>query len=107
MILKVIEQLKSDRELLSIYQERFQYILVDEYQDTNGAQNEVVELIGSFFDSPNIFVVGDDKQSIYKFQGASLENILYFYNRYSSTVKLIKLKENYRSTQNILDSASG
>ena len=49
MILKVIEQLKSDRELLSIYQERFQYILVDEYQDTNGAQNEVVELIGSFF----------------------------------------------------------
>lgn len=106
MILKVIEQLKFDRELLSVYQERFQYILVDEYQDTNGAQNEVVELIGSFFESPNIFVVGDDKQSIYKFQGASLENILYFYNRYSTSVKLIKLKENYRSTQNILDTAS-
>ncbi len=105
MILKVIERLKNDPELLAIYQERFQYILVDEYQDTNGAQNEVVELIGSFFDSPNIFVVGDDKQSIYRFQGASLENILYFYNRYSS-VKLVKLKENYRSSQNILDAAS-
>lgn len=107
MILKVVEQLNADPELLAIYQERFQYILVDEYQDTNGAQNEVVELIGSFFDSPNIFVVGDDKQSIYRFQGASLENLLYFYKKYSSDVKLVKLRENYRSTQNILDTSSG
>lgn len=106
MILKVLNAFKSDRELLAIYQERFQYILVDEYQDTNNSQNEVVEQIASFFESPNVFVVGDDKQSIYRFQGASLENILYFKKRYESDVKIVKLKENYRSGQYILDAAA-
>ncbi len=106
MILKVLNAFKGDRELLSLYQERFQYILVDEYQDTNNSQNEVVEQIASFFDSPNVFVVGDDKQSIYRFQGASLENILYFKKRYESDVKIVKLRENYRSGQYILDAAA-
>jgi len=105
MILFVVQKFKEDKELLAHYQEQFQYILVDEYQDTNGAQNEVVQLIGEFFSNPNIFVVGDDKQSIYRFQGASLENILYFYKLYKNDVQLVSLKENYRSQQTILDAA--
>lgn len=105
MILFVVQKFKEDEELLAKYQEQFQYILVDEYQDTNGAQNEVVQLIGEFFDNPNIFVVGDDKQSIYRFQGASLENILYFYKLYQGEVDLVSLKQNYRSQQVILDAA--
>lgn len=102
MILFVVEKLKKDRELLSFYQEKFQYILVDEYQDTNSAQNEVVELLASFYDNPNLFVVGDDEQSIFRFQGAALENILDFINRYKQT-RIIVLTDNYRSGQKILD----
>ena len=105
MILFVVEAFKNDPELLARYQEQFQYILVDEYQDTNGAQNEVVQLIASYFDSPNLFVVGDDKQSIYRFQGASLENILYFYRSYKERIELVSLEENYRSHQGILDAS--
>jgi DNA helicase II / ATP-dependent DNA helicase PcrA len=105
MILFVVQKFKEDKDLLAHYQEQFQYILVDEYQDTNGAQNEVVQLIGEFFDNPNIFVVGDDKQSIYRFQGASLENILYFYKLYEKDVETVSLKSNYRSQQTILDAA--
>jgi DNA helicase-2/ATP-dependent DNA helicase PcrA len=105
MILFVVDKFQSDEALLAHYQEQFQYILVDEYQDTNGAQNQVVQLIGDFFENPNIFVVGDDKQSIYRFQGASLENILYFYNLYKKDVQLVSLKENYRSQQMILDAS--
>ncbi|MFT7184397.1 MAG: DNA helicase-2/ATP-dependent DNA helicase PcrA [Oceanicoccus sp.] len=105
MILFVVQAFKKDPALLARYQEQFQYILVDEYQDTNGAQNEVVELIANFFESPNLFVVGDDKQSIYRFQGASLENILYFYKRYKDTIEMVSLEENYRSHQGILDSS--
>lgn len=107
MILFVVQKFKTDSELLSHYQEQFQYILVDEYQDTNGAQNEVVDLLASFFENPNLFVVGDDKQSIYRFQGASLENILSFYKRYQAHAQLVSLKENYRSQQSILDAAHG
>jgi DNA helicase-2/ATP-dependent DNA helicase PcrA len=105
MILFVVQKFQEDPELLARYQEQFQYILVDEYQDTNGAQNLVVQLIGEFFESPNIFVVGDDKQSIYRFQGASLENILYFYNLYKDGIKVVSLEDNYRSSQLILDAA--
>ncbi len=106
MLLFVVDAFEQHDELLSTYQEQYQYILVDEYQDTNGAQNRVVELLGSYFDDPNIFVVGDDRQSIYRFQGASLENILYFTERYGERTKFLSLQTNYRSHQIILDAAS-
>lgn len=107
MLLFVVDAFEQHEELLAKYQEQYQYILVDEYQDTNGAQNRVVELLGSYFDDPNIFVVGDDRQSIYRFQGASLENILYFTERYGERTKFLSLQTNYRSHQIILDAASG
>ncbi len=91
-------------QLLLKLQEQYQYILVDEHQDTNNAQNKVVELLANYFDNPNLFVVGDDKQAIYRFQGASLENFLYFKQKYPE-LKLIVLEENYRSSQMILDAA--
>lgn len=105
MITSVLQKFQSDQELLQIYQERYQYILVDEYQDTNTAQNKTVELLGSFFPNPNIFVVGDDDQSIYRFQGASIENVVYFYEKYKKHLTLVSLKNNYRSSQLILDAA--
>lgn len=105
MILFVLNQFKISKDLLSIYQERFQYILVDEYQDTNSAQNEIIHLLGSYFENPNLFVVGDDDQSIFRFQGAAIENIYEFYQVYRRQIKLIVLKNNYRSHQLILDSS--
>ena len=102
MILQVLNRFKNDRELLNIYQEQFQYFLVDEYQDTNSAQNQIIELLVSFYREPNLFVVGDDEQSIYRFQGASLENILFFNKKYPQAKKII-LKKNYRSGQTVLD----
>ncbi len=104
MILFVRDALKKDKELLSYYQEKFQYILIDEYQDTNSAQNEIANILGSFDPNPNIFVVGDDEQSIFRFQGASLENILNFKETYPQA-KLIILDKNYRSGQKILDAS--
>ncbi len=104
MILEVNRALERDKDFLLAVQEEAQYILVDEHQDTNGAQNRLLELITSFFPNPNLFVVGDEKQAIFRFQGASLENFLYFKNKYASA-KIIYLEENYRSTQVILDSA--
>lgn len=104
MILFVTEKFQTDEELLAYYQEKYLYILVDEYQDTNGAQNEIVKLLGSFDDSPNIFAVGDDDQSIYRFQGANLENILEFTSSYPRA-EVITLVTNYRSEQKILDGA--
>lgn len=105
MILWVVERLQRDEELLARYQEQFQYVLVDEYQDTNSAQNEVLRLLGNYDDRPNIFVVGDDQQSIYRFQGASLENMLYFYESYKAAVTVITLSDTYRSPQVLLDAA--
>lgn len=105
MLLEVIKALESNKSLLLRLQEKYQYILVDEHQDTNAAQNSLIELLLSFYKNPNIFVVGDEKQSIYRFQGASLENFLYFRKIYPE-VKLINLQENYRSHQLILN-ASG
>ncbi len=105
MLLMVITELQRNQGLLLRLQEQFQYILVDEHQDTNTAQNKLVELLASFYEEPNIFVVGDEKQAIFRFQGASLENFLYFQKLYP-TAQLIHLEHNYRSTQNILDAAA-
>ncbi|MFA5290893.1 MAG: ATP-dependent DNA helicase [Candidatus Paceibacterota bacterium] len=104
MIMEVAMALEQDSALLLKLQEQYQYILVDEHQDTNNAQNKVLELLASYFENPNLFVVGDDKQAIFRFQGASLENFLYFKKKYPEA-KFIVLEENYRSSQNILDVA--
>lgn len=104
MILWVIREFRQSPDLLVIYQERYHYLLVDEYQDTSGAQNEIVDLLMSYWDDPNLFVVGDDDQSIYRFQGANIANLLAFHERYRPyTVTLI---ENYRSTRQILEAAT-
>ncbi len=104
----VLEKMKDDDELKYYYAEKFQYIMLDEYQDTNNAQNEIIDLIMSVSpdkDYPNIMVVWDDDQSIYRFQWANIENMLDFSNKYKNT-KFIVLSENYRSTQEILDASS-
>jgi DNA helicase-2/ATP-dependent DNA helicase PcrA len=106
MVMEVARALEADENLRLMLQERHQYILVDEHQDTNNAQNRVIELLASFWERPNLFVVGDAKQAIYRFQGASLENFLYFKTLYPD-VKLIELEHNYRSSQLILDAAEG
>ncbi len=103
MIIWVIEKMKSDDIFLGSLQEKYQYILVDEYQDTNGSQNQLVSLLASYWDSPNLFVVGDDDQSIFKFQGANTENIVDFQNKYDPAI--IILEQNYRSTPGILAAA--
>jgi DNA helicase II / ATP-dependent DNA helicase PcrA len=102
MINWVINVFKENKNVLANYQEKFQYILVDEYQDTSGTQNQVVQLLISFWESPNIFVVGDDDQSIFRFQGANIENMENFANSYEALLKIV-LTNNYRSTQPILD----
>jgi len=104
MILEAVSALEQDNGLLQILQEEYQYLLADEHQDTNNAQNKILELLASFHDSPNLFIVGDEKQAIYRFQGASLENFLYFKGRFADAA-LITLETNYRSTQAILDSS--
>lgn len=104
MIMQTLDALRQDQDLLLSLQETYQYLLVDEHQDTNNAQNGVLELLASFYDQPNLFVVGDEKQAIFRFQGASLENFLYFQHKYPKA-KFIVLEDNYRSSQTILDSA--
>jgi DNA helicase-2/ATP-dependent DNA helicase PcrA len=103
MILWIIEAFEKDVNFLCEYQEQFQYVLVDEFQDTNGSQKKIIDYLCSYWDSPNIFVVGDDDQSIYRFQGANMRNIIDFYNQYKNDIKLITLDKNYRSSQEILD----
>lgn len=103
MINWVIRAFEENPGLLLNYQERYQYILVDEYQDTSGSQNRLVELLVSYWDQPNIFVVGDDDQSIYRFQGANVENMEKFVANYSRDLFKVVLVNNYRSTQPILD----
>lgn len=104
MIVEVKMALEKNKELLLILQEKYQYILVDEHQDTNTAQNKILELLASYYENPNLFIVGDEKQAIFRFQGASLENFLYFKNLYKN-VQEISLKQNYRSTQTILNAS--
>lgn len=106
MITHVRDALEHDEDFRLLLQEQYQYLLVDEHQDTNSAQNRIVELLSGFFDRPNLFIVGDEKQAIYRFQGASLGNFMYFRNRFKD-VQLITLVENYRSGQHILDAAHG
>lgn len=105
MINWVIKVFQEQPLLLSRYQEQFQYILVDEYQDTSGTQNKIVELLISYWEEPNIFVVGDDDQSIYRFQGANVSNMVDFVNRYKQSIHTVVLTKNYRSVQPILDIA--
>ncbi|WP_026897604.1 ATP-dependent helicase [Daejeonella oryzae] len=105
MILWVLNAFKNDEQFLLNYQERYQYILVDEYQDTSGAQNELISLLISYWEKPNIFVVGDDDQSIFRFQGANIQNIMEYSSRYASFLYSVMLTDNYRSSQHILDTA--
>ena len=104
LIVKTVELFQNNPQVLDYYQERFRYIMVDEYQDTNMAQFKLVSLLASKY--RNLCVVGDDDQSIYRFRGADIQNILSFENTFPGT-KVIKLEQNYRSTQNILDAANG
>ena len=103
LIMKTVELFKLDKEVLASYQDRFRYIMVDEYQDTNTAQFELIRLLALKYQ--NLCVVGDDDQSIYKFRGANIYNILNF-EHYFPDATVIKLEQNYRSTQNILDAAN-
>lgn len=103
IIVKTVELFKNCPEVLDTYQERFRYIMVDEYQDTNTAQFELVRLLADKY--RNLCVVGDDDQSIYKFRGANIRNILDF-EKYFPEAAVIKLERNYRSTQSILDAAN-
>ncbi len=105
MIDFVLRKLKEDESLRLYYAERFQFIMVDEYQDTNNAQNEIIDLILSVSDEKNVLCVWDDDQSIYRFQWANLENMLKFSTKYPQT-KFVVLKENYRSNASIITSAS-
>ena len=104
MIIEVIKALKAEPEFLLILQENYQYILADEHQDANNAQNKVLELLSNFHSNPNLFIVGDEKQAIFRFQGASLENFLYFKKLYPQALP-VNLEENYRSQQGILDAS--
>jgi DNA helicase II / ATP-dependent DNA helicase PcrA len=103
MIQWVIRKFETNENLLAKYQERYQYILVDEYQDTNGAQNKILFQLLSFFESANVFAVGDDDQAIFRFQGANVQNMIDFDKTYQP--EKIVLVNNYRSSQNILDVA--
>ncbi len=103
MINWVIRAFESNKNLLANYQEQYQYILVDEYQDTSGTQNRIVQLLINYWDKPNVFVVGDDDQSIYRFQGANVENMLDFAQQYREALSTVVLTNNYRSTQPILN----
>ncbi|RYZ87414.1 MAG: ATP-dependent helicase, partial [Moraxellaceae bacterium] len=103
MIIWVLKAFRENEDILRRYQERYQYILVDEFQDTSGSQNELLKFLLNYWDTPNVFVVGDDDQSIFKFQGANMGNIIDFANDYVSTLHTVVLKHNYRSNQHILD----
>lgn len=103
IIVNTVRLFEKHSDVLEYYQNKFKYIMVDEYQDTNHVQYRLTELLAA--KSKNICVVGDDDQSIYRFRGATIENILSFEDRYRNT-KVIRLEQNYRSTQNILDAAN-
>ena len=103
LILNVTQLFKKRPDILAEYQQQFQYVLVDEYQDTNPVQYELIKLLAT--QHQNVFVVGDDDQSIYKFRGAEIQNILNFQKDYPNA-KLVRLEQNYRSTQNILTASN-
>ena len=103
LLVKTVQLLQTQPDVLEYYQERFRYIMVDEYQDTNTVQFMLVSILAGKY--KNLCVVGDDDQSIYKFRGANIKNILNFEQVFSNT-KVIKLEQNYRSTENILEAAN-
>ncbi len=105
MINFVVDKFRFDEDLRLFYAEKYQFIMLDEYQDTNNPQNEIINFILQAGEDKNIMVVWDDDQSIYRFQGANIENMLDFSSTYPDT-KFIVLKDNYRSTQSILDLAT-
>lgn len=103
LLVKTVQLFQTEPEILEYYQERFRYIMVDEYQDTNTVQFKLISLLAAKY--KNLCVVGDDDQSIYKFRGANIQNILSFEKEFENT-KVIKLEQNYRSTSTILDAAN-
>lgn len=105
MILWVLRAFKEDKDFLLNYQERYLYFLVDEFQDSNGSQLQLVNYLAEYWDIPNLFVVGDEDQSIYKFQGANKDNIEAFAKQYEQHLFTTVLKDNYRSSQPILDAS--
>src|SRR6185312_852012 len=105
MILWVLKAFDENNNILLNYQERYLYFLVDEFQDTSGSQKKLLKYLIDYWDTPNVFVVGDDDQSIFSFQDANVKNIRDFANEYSRGLQKVVLTENYRSTQNILDAA--
>lgn len=104
LINELLVTLKENELFLRLIQERFLYILIDEHQDTNDAQNLIIALVSEFFDTPNIFIVGDEKQAIYRFQGASVENFMLLKKRWPK-MKVISLSTNYRSHQSLLSAS--
>ena len=104
MLLSLVEGLQKHKNLLRTLQEEYLYVLADEHQDANNSQNTVLELLCDYRDTKNLFIVGDEKQAIYRFQGASLENFLYFRKKFPEA-KIISLDTNYRSSQRILDAS--
>ncbi|HRH26515.1 MAG TPA: ATP-dependent DNA helicase [Candidatus Paceibacterota bacterium] len=104
MLVSANKALETHEYIKRVIQERYLYILVDEHQDTNAAQNQLIKHVADFHEAPNIFVVGDEKQAIYRFQGASIQNFMMLPEAYRD-VKIISLAKNYRSKQHILDNA--
>ncbi|PPK87448.1 DNA helicase-2/ATP-dependent DNA helicase PcrA [Neolewinella xylanilytica] len=105
MIGWVLRAFHDHPSLLRSYQERFRYLLVDEFQDTNGSQERIIRLLTDYWENPNVFIVGDDDQAIYEFQGARLNAMVDFHNRYARDLTVVTLTNNYRSTQQILNGA--
>ena len=105
MINWVLTAFETNQNFSLQYQEQYQYVLVDEFQDTNGTQNKLIELLTNYWESPNLFVVGDDDQSIFRFQGANVANMKHFAQKHAATLQTIVLTQNYRSTQPILNTA--
>ncbi|HEY4478650.1 MAG TPA: ATP-dependent helicase, partial [Candidatus Paceibacterota bacterium] len=104
LIAELLKKMREDELLLRLVQEQFLYIHVDEHQDTNDLQNSIISIIAEFFDTPNVFIVGDEKQAIYRFQGASVENFMLLQKKWPA-MQIISLDTNYRSHQNILDAS--
>ena len=105
MILWVLDAFVNNKNMLLDYQERFQYFLVDEFQDTSRGQNLLLQYLTSYWNDPNVFVVGDPDQSIFSFQDANVQNIIDFEKKYAGNIVKVDLTHNYRSTQNILNTA--
>ena len=103
LIVQTVRLFQQRPEVLEYYQNRWRYVMIDEYQDTNHAQYMLASLLAGRYQ--NLCVVGDDDQSIYKFRGATIENILSFEDQFKNTT-VIRLEQNYRSTQTILDAAN-